>query len=754
MNEEEKHLAYTIKYMEYILEETLKSLGKYKGNIQEALSELDDLDSSLNYTTALSNTRFLEMATKEAETLQHVMEKPYFARIDFQKKGQSVKETYYLGKTSLYEKNTQEPIIVDWRSPIANVYYDGRLGELSYESYEGEIEGYLSLKRQFKIENGKLIDYVDVDMMAADELLLEALSGKADQRLTEIITTIQAEQNRVIRSDLTKPIIVQGAAGSGKTTIALHRLSYFIYRYKERFNPEQLMILAPNQMFIGYIADVLPELGVEKIRQTTFIDFVKQCIGKKIKVRKPEQKLIGLINNKYENENMIKWLAHFKGTLRYKKIIDRFLKCILKQLTPKEDFYLEKFRLISSKRLKYLFLKDYDYLSYYKRLEKIENILRTEIRQKKKLIINQLEKRYDEYLDYALKIKNDAIRKEKVVGAMDAKEERLKNIQHLAKSAVKTYMEKIPKTTLLKYYQQLFEDEEKFKIYAKDLLTDEQISFMLTYQKQLFLKNTVELEDLAALLYLQHKIFGIKKELKVKNVVIDEAQDYSYFQLYALKAALDTDMFTIVGDLAQGIYSYRGIRSWENLQKMIFPEANYVQLQKSYRTTMEIMNMANAILQLMKMKIPTVEPVVRHGRKPTFVQFQNTKDFVTRIELTLKQVHEDQYHSVALIGKSETECKEIFKLLNRNIAHPVQLLKENEEMQPGHLIIVPAYLSKGLESDAVILAALKQSYTLDELDLKLLYVAMTRPMHQLYILSKEKNAFLLDQVDSGYYEVL
>src|SRR5690606_19905987 len=177
-------------------------------------------------------------------------------------------DTYYLGKTSLYERETQEPIIVDWRSPIANVYYDGRLGELSYESNEGEIEGYLSLKRQFRIEDGKLIDFVDVDMMAADELLLEALSGKADTRLTEIITTIQAEQNRVIRADLNKPIIVQGAAGSGKTTIALHRLSYFIYRYRDRFEPEQLMIIAPNHMFIGYIADVLPELGVDKIRQT------------------------------------------------------------------------------------------------------------------------------------------------------------------------------------------------------------------------------------------------------------------------------------------------------------------------------------------------------------------------------------------------------------------------------------------------------------------------------------------------------
>lgn len=744
MNEEEKHLAYTKKYMEYILQETLESLGKYKGNIREALAELDNLDSSLNYTTALSNTRFLEMATKEADTLERLIDKPYFARIDFQRKGQQETDTYYLGKTSLYEKETQEPIIVDWRSPIANVYYDGRLGDVSYESYEGEIEGNLSLKRQFKIEEGKLIDYVDVDMMVADDLLLEALSGHADNRLTEIITTIQAEQNRAIRADLTKPIIIQGAAGSGKTTIALHRLSYFIYRYKDRFQPEQLMILAPNQMFLGYIADVLPELGVEKIRQTTYIDYVKKCIGGKVKVINPKQKLISLIYmTDTKDKSLLTWLSQFKGSFTYKKVIDRYLKDIRKQLTPTEDFYLEKYRLVSKKRLQHLFLIDYNYLPFYKRLEKIENVLKTDVRQKKKQISDKLAKKYDDYLDYALEIKNAAKRREKVVQAMDDKEERVKTIALEAKTAVKNYIKKIPRKTLLDYYKELFSNKERFRNYTSDVLSEEQINFFLSYNNKRLEKSQVEMEDLAALFYMQAKIFGIKKELLAKNVVIDEAQDYSNFQLYALKAGLETDLFTIVGDLAQGIYAYRGLRSFETLKK-VFPEANYVTLQKSYRTTVEIMNVANDILNLMGNHLPQVEPVVRHGEKPLFLHYQNKNEFITNVQWAMKEIEQAGLQSIAFIGKTDDECKKIEKVLKGQVERPIQLLKENEDMKQDHLIIVPSYLSKGLEFDVVLLAVIDETFTVDDIDIKLLYVAMTRPMHRLYFIAKDKQDLLLN----------
>lgn len=427
---EKNRLAYTKKYIEKIIKAAEENQGKYKENIKQAMIDLDYLDSSLSYINILTNSKFLEMATSELDALKRIKNKPYFARINLKTEGQTFENVYYIGKTSLYDKSTQEPIIVDWRSPIANVYYDGRLGEVTYESNDGTVKGYLSLKRQFQIEDGKLIDFEDVDLTTTDELLQKSLSGKADQRLTEIVSTIQAEQNKVIRADLTRPIIVQGAAGSGKTTIALHRISYFIYHFADKFKPEHLMIIAPNKMFIGYISAALPELGVDKIRQNTYIDYVLQCIGKKIKIVDPDQKLIAFINHEYENEKMVKWLSRFKGSLTYKKLIDHYLKDIRNELCPKEDFKLERFRLTSGKRLKKLFIKDYNYLPFYQRIEKIKNVLKSELKHKKKTILSKIEKTYDDALEKALYHMKDASkRKKRVVLLMDQKEQLLDQIK-------------------------------------------------------------------------------------------------------------------------------------------------------------------------------------------------------------------------------------------------------------------------------------------------------------------------------------
>ncbi|WP_404328933.1 RNA polymerase recycling motor HelD [Mesobacillus maritimus] len=746
---EENRLAYTKGYMEMVIMAAEQNQGEFQENMKQAMVDLDHLDSSLSYINILTNSKFLEMASSELEALKKLKNKPYFARINFKSEGQKSEEIFYIGKTSLYERDTQEPIIVDWRSPVANVYYDGRLGRVEYESNEGIVEGYLSLKRQYKIEEGKLIDYQDVDLTTTDELLQESLSGKADTRLTEIVSTIQAEQNNVIRADLHRPIIVQGAAGSGKTTIALHRLSYFIYHHAARFKPEQLLIIAPNNMFIGYIADVLPELGVNRIKQATYIDYMKQCVGKKLKVVKPEQKLIHILNQELENEKMVKWLSRFKGSLKYKKLLDRYLKDIRDELSPTEDFVLEKYRLTSGKKLRKLFLKDYQYLPFYKRLDKIKEIIKTDLKRKKKQIVDSLEKRFEAALDQALyNIKDEQKRKERVVYVLDTKEERLNTIQSESKTAVKRYMKKLPKETLLDYYQKLFINEEKFKIYAKELLNTEQAEFFLTYNQKLLQQNHVEIEDLAGLFYLQHRIFGIDKDSKAKNIVIDEAQDYSNFQLYALKEGLDTDMFTIVGDLAQGIHSYRGLRSWETLKNVIFPRANFMTLQKSYRTTIDIMDVANDVLGLMNEDLPKVEPVVRQGNKPLLYLYENEKELQQRIQITLKMIEHDGYESIALIGKTEKESKALYKLLHKKIERPIQLLKENEAIKKGHLVIVPSYLSKGLEFDAVLIVSLIETYRLEEIDIKLLYVAMTRPMHQLYLFAREKEDVLMNEVDS------
>ncbi|PKG24985.1 RNA polymerase recycling motor HelD [Niallia nealsonii] len=749
---EQKRLLYTKNYMNEVIAEAKQNQGNLQENMKQAMGNADLLDSSLSYINLLTNSKFLQTATTELNILQRILNAPYFARIDYQMKDKKTKGVYYIGKTSLYEKETQQPIIVDWRSPIANVYYDGRLGEVSYEANDEIIEGHLSLKRQYKIEQGKLIDYQDIDLTTTDELLQESLAGKADQRLTEIITTIQAEQNEVIRADLNRPIIVQGAAGSGKTTIALHRISYFIYHYAKYFQPEQLMILAPNHMFIGYLADALPDLGVEKIRQTTYVDYVRLCIGKNIKMVKSTEKLISLLHHSLEKEDMIKWLARFKGSLTYKKIIDNYLKDICDNMCPKEDFRIEKFPLYGAKKLRRLFTTEYNYLPLVKRKEKIKGILQADLKRKKNIIFTKLTEKYEAALDRALQIKDDEKRKERVVYFLDTKAERLDTVKKEAASAVRKYAAKMPVDTLYGYYQQLFASKEEFKKYAGDFLSEEELDFMVDFQATLLQEKKVEIEDFGALFYLQYKIFGIDKKYRAKNVVIDEVQDYSDFQLYALKAGLETDMFTLVGDLAQGIHSYRGLKNWETLKNTVFPRANYMTLQKSYRTTIEIMQMANDVLALLDEDLPKVKPVVRHGEKPIFYSFQSQKDLAEKVDARIQTVQKEGYHSIAVIGKTEEECKKIYKHLKKSKNYEVQLLRENEGLKKGHVIIVPSYLSKGLEFDAVVIFSLDEYFRLEEIEIKLLYVAMTRPMHKLYLFAKHKKDLLLDYVNKVNYD--
>ncbi|WP_312095611.1 RNA polymerase recycling motor HelD [Niallia sp.] len=751
LEQEKRRLEYTKNYMNVVLKEAQISQGALQENVRDAISNEEALDSSLSYINYLTNSKFLQLATTELNILKRILDAPYFARIDYQMKGKSQKDVYYLGKTSLFEKDTQKPIIVDWRSPIANVYYDGRLGEVAYEVNEETIEGYLSLKRQFKIEKGNLLHYQDIDLTTTDELLQQSLAGKADQRLTEIISTIQAEQNEIIRADLNRPIIVQGAAGSGKTTIALHRISYFIYNYARYFQPEQLMIIAPNNMFIGYIAEALPDLGVEKIRQTTYLDYVLLCIGKKMKVIQSNKKLLSFINHGNKQEEMVKWLSRYKGSLAYKKVMDNYLIDICEEMSPKEDFRVEKFPLYGAKKLERLFKQEYDYLPLMKRKEKIKGILQADLKRKKKIILTKLEDKYEEALDRALRIKEDEKRKERVVHFLDTKEERLATVKKEASTAVRKYMKTMQANDLYGYYARLFEDKELLRKYTEDSLTEKQLDYMIAFQQRILKQKKVEIEDLGALFYLQYKIFGIDKEYRAKNIVIDEVQDYSEFQLYALKAGLETDMFTLVGDLAQGIHSYRGLQNWQSLRQTVFPRANYMTLQKSYRTTIEIMFLANGILHLLHEDLPKVKPVVRHGEKPTVHLYEQKQALVDRMIELANGLQEEGFHSIAIIGKTEEECKVIFKEMQKRKIPNVQFLQENEDLEKNYVIIVPSYLSKGLEFDAVFLFTLNESFTQEEIDLKLLYVAMTRPMHRLHLFTREKGALLLDKVDESHY---
>ncbi|MDQ0217825.1 DNA helicase [Peribacillus cavernae] len=739
--QEIQRLEFTKKYMDVVIKTSETSKDQFRKNIQEAFGDADWLESG-GYSELLTNAGFFEMSRSELESLRKARHKPYFARVDFERKNGEDPEILYFGKTSLYQRESQEQIIVDWRSPIANLYYEGRLGEVEYAAEGESFSGTITLKRQLMIENGSLKEVRDIDLTTTDELLQESLSKSSSNRLAEIVSTIQEEQNRIIRADLSKPIIVQGAAGSGKTTIALHRISYFIYRYKELFDPRDLMILAPSRLFIDYISEALPELGVEKAKQFTFAEYVQHAVGKPIKLS-DDDKLVRILENQDESTRDDIWVSGFKGSSKFKTILDQYVKDIYKRFYPKEDFYVDKYRVYSKKKFIMLLQEEYWYLPLYSRVEKLRNVLQNHVKANKRHMLGKVAEYYDAKIDKALyKDIDPAIRKEYVTKCLDKKAERTDQVKKAIRNAAKDYIKNLERKNAFDYYQELFDDTERLADYGNGAITEEEAALICDYSNRLFNSKKYELEDMGPLLYLFALLFGVDKEKKAKNIVIDEAQDYSFMQLLALKTAMDTDMFTLVGDLAQGIHSYRGLESWEEVHQKVFPRATYSELQKSYRTTVEIMNEANKLLKLLPFTLPHVEPVVRHGEKPQFIEASKNK-WAKEIKTLTARLENEGFQTFAVIGKTMADCKKADEQL-RTAGLSVTLLKEQASIPKDSIVIVPSYLAKGLEFDVVFAISLEEVYEQErELDVKLLYVTMTRPLHRLYFFGRKKEDFLI-----------
>lgn len=729
----------------------------YLRNFDKIISKQKNrIDEAVEYSTSHYNSdnaeQFNELVINEVlqvsmkarlKNISRSLSKPYFARVDFTEKGLDKMGKYYIGKMSLLHEKTGEFLIVDWRSPVANLYYEGRLGEASYICPDGNIHGDISLKRQYTIENACLKEIFDIDITTNDDFLQAALGSNKDNRLKDIVSTIQSEQNQVIRADMWKPLIVQGAAGGGKTTIALHRIAYLMYNYEKTLKPENFMIIAPNRFFLSYISEVLPELGVENVTQTTFEDFafnvIGKNLGKKLKLKSPHEKLSTIIENysdkkSKENNNIIE-ASCFKSSLEFKELLNKYLKYIEYHYIPKEDFKIHDFVLFTYKEIQKLFIKDYSYLPFSKRINEIKKSMINRVKYQRDKILDRVDNEYECKLDKVRASMGDCPeRRTQIIEIIDERDNLLLNIKKGLKTVIKDYTSKIPKRSVWKYYEnflinlsKLNTDESKFKL----------IDYIKHYSLENLMNNNIEVEDLSPLMYISISLYGISEKLDLRHIIIDEAQDFSLFQLYVLKKIVNNSSFTILGDLCQGIYSYRGIHDWNDVSKYIFTDENSSQLclEQSYRTTIEIMNTASEVIGgLNDPRLPKAKPVIRHGNEVKVFEKDSLKDIAKDIHDKIEEMLQSEYKSMAIICKTLDECMKLKSLLKEK--KNVSVITGKEKDYPGGIVLIPCYLAKGLEFDVVIIAnASKDMYTESELDVKLLYVAMTRPLHELYIYS-------------------
>ena len=734
-------LDETMTYLENVIYTLIENRIKFKEEIKDAYIHLDFLDSSLSYSSIMMNSKLLDDLERNFELLLRSRKKPYFSRIDIKHKDKAYAEALYIGKVSLFDQNMESPMVVDWRAPIASVYYDGRLGETTYAVEGQELTIDLLLKRQYMIENGVLSDFMDVDISATDTFLQAALGAHAGDKLKDIVSTIQAEQNAIIRADINKPLIVQGVAGSGKTTIALHRIAYLIYTFSDTFSPETFMIIAPNSLFLDYISQVLPELGAEKVKQTTYVDFMMGLMGKKHKLTNHTNKLLALIDSSQEpsvllNKKLIKRSAEFKSSMVMKEVIEKYTKDITMHLLPQLDFALCDQVLMDYQSIYELFQGGLSYLPIYNRIQKIKQYLSKAVKTESKQMLHQITEDYDKRIELIRMTEESSDeRRIKIVSLMDQRDQHLNLVQRESKNVVNRYMSKIQNKDLLTYYQELMCDPEKLAIYSEQCLSFEEYSFIASELENLFKTKHLDLEDLAAMVYLKKFLFGIDDDLNIRNVVIDEAQDFSAFQFFVLRDILKTDRFTILGDLSQGIYMYRGIQDWEYLRHYIFKEeAAYLTLEQSYRTTIEIMDMANQVLKHSNREhIIYARPVVRHGDLPQVYVHQSKENVIQAVEAQVFAFKSKGYTTIAIICKTQHEAVSVHKKLSKISQYTVALMDDKVDHYNNDIVVIPAHLSKGLEFDAVIVCSIEEAYTMDELDIKLLYVAMTRPLHQLAV---------------------
>lgn len=621
-------------------------------------------------------------------------------------------------------------VVADWRAPISTIYYDGEIGKTEYSCPEGIISGELLLKRQYQIENGELLNYTDISVFTNDELLQQCLKENSDIRLKNIVATIQKEQNRIIRANMFKPLIVQGVAGSGKTTVAIHRIAYLIYTYEKEFIPEEFLIIAPNKFFLDYIKNSLPDLGVEYVRQETFEELAQKIIKEKIQIENSNKNLIKIVetkNNEQEKEVLMK-TTKFKGSLQFKEAIDEYLKEINLNILPKNDFYISGIKVIPYKKLMETLLDNYERYPLKVRIEKLEKYMNHETEKISEIVINNIiEKRTKQIESIDINLSEE----EKTKKRIEIFEEHEKNISNLIKNKgakiIKEYIRKIKIPSPTKIYNRVISDKELLVKYTN-------YETVIHLNKESKEKGKIiSYEDLAGILHIQYRLYDEK--ISLKHIVIDEAQDFSEFQFFALNEILHNNKsLTILGDIAQGIYEYRGTNNWNKINQKIFNnEANIEYLKQSYRTTSEIMEKANNIIEPLteENNIMLAEPVSRHGEKIHYRNTCNEKEKEEQIKKDIKEIQQKGYKNIAIIGKDNNICNKLYKNLKQTFKN-VKLISDKSNEYLGGITILPSYYSKGLEFDSVIIADYNK-YSDEDLDRKLLYVALTRAMHTLYI---------------------
>lgn len=536
--QEKEYLKQIISFLKKVIGNTdasvkdhVDTLAEYKDYIWSN-KDIDPHEIRSMRESILNHFALGESVINKHKRLTKILAIPYFGRIDFlEKKENSKVIPIYIGIHTFYDPESRATLIHDWRAPVSSMFYDHELGEAGYRSPSGEIKGVISLKRQYRIRGGKMEFMIESALTVHDDILQKELSSNADDKMKNIVATIQREQNRIIRNEDIRTLIIQGVAGSGKTSIALHRIAYLLYTFRDSISSKDILIISPNKVFSDYISNVLPELGEETVPETSMEQILSGVLEHKYKY----QTYFGLVNELLEkpSSSLIDRIA-YKASFGFISELDKFILHIENTYFKAADVKLTKYITIPAPFIEEQYLRFNRY---------------------------PIRRRFDAMADYML----DMLKIQYAFTVTTAGRNLLK-----------------------KEIRLMFAGNNDIQVY-KDFFKWTNNPGMFKMRKG----HTLEYSDLAPLAYLHLALEGNGNQpFRVKHLLIDEMQDYSPIQ-YKVIQKLFPCRKTVLGDAGQSVNPY-GSSTAETIQKSL-TASEIMKLCKSYRSTFEITDFAQKI---------------------------------------------------------------------------------------------------------------------------------------------------------------
>lgn len=760
-SEEQQRVSHVIetiekkeKQLQEKAEEIKENIIKIRGEFFEDVTvNIDDPDEMLEtYASIRQQAEFLSererthgVSDQQIRTLRRLKDSPYFGRIDFREENEEETEQIYIGIASLMDQNDEEFLIYDWRAPIASLYYDYPPGEASFSTNHATIKGEMSLKRQYIIERGKIKGMFDTGLTIGDELLQEALGSHSSEQMSNIVATIQREQNQIIRNDQHKYLVVQGVAGSGKTSAALQRVAYLMYRYRDIIDEDEILLISPNPLFNSYVANVLPELGEANMRQTTFYEYISEKVDEDLTIETPFAQMEYILTAPIGRNYKIKMKSiAFQSSASFKEMLDEYIERLKEEGLFFKDIIFQNQKLILKEEIAEKFYRIKDAKSISNALTIVSEWLLRKIQTFKSemfddnWVMEEIEGLdEEELLEAYTHVQELEERNEFYDSGMEEEFLRAKIIERIF-TPVEEGIRNLEFVDVFTTYRQMFAKWTPkvppvyWNLLRRQVLNDLDDAFL-------------SWENATPYIYFKDHLLGENEDRSVKYLFIDEAQDYTEFQLAYFMHIFPHTRMTFLGDVNQAILAHTHEKN--PLRASFTGAYERIELNKSYRSTKQIVEFTRHISP----DGDKIEPFERHGDKPTLQLFRSKQEQTELLLQKINDFNQKDHQMIAIICKTFAESEEVYEQLKDKL--PVKLLSETSRKLEKGILILPIYLAKGIEFDAVIIPDGSEAVYADDYDQYLLYTACTRAMHDLAVLSAENISPFLAKIPEKYYEL-